>query len=731
MQQSSNKSLSILSHTLLMGVALGLMGCGSGGGSGGGGAASTVAPLSSGNGSGQIVGLSISPPEDITVDTGINSTFQVIVDGYYTNGQAVDLTRTVSYDVDDAAVATVSGDGMIEPKGVGTTTVTVKVQTAGGELTATKNVTVVSAPASAPQPNFVELTVYPKSRTLDLVNSGQSVDQLQQIVIVGMDDTGRIWDLTRVNGVQISDYTDPDLGPSTAGSLSPQGLFRGVMEGEQVLLVTRIDTAGLVAGSHIVLGNGQSKPVPPSALYSGMPLAGTGNAIDQAILLELSKQFIEPSGLSTDSEFLRRVYQDAIGRLPSQAEVEAFTADQSADKRSAVISQLVDSQAFADHWGKLLGEWFLVKDTTFDAWASTQLAAGATMTDIVTDLATGAGQGGQLFDTQHPTAANKVDILLLTGTGMTAECAQCHDHPVTGPNDTPKWTQAERFPLDAFFATTDEERQALDKQDNRFGPLYEPGFILDPTATVTTTYADPLAARRAEFAQLLTASDAFKRGFGHRIFSHVTVPLLDPNQFIAKNLDSVTIPTALDAITTGFGQSNTSLKEFCRDLFNSGYYQLTAVAVDATNDPLLARHLMERMQSEACESLVENVTGMPLNNRGFFRQTFGFPLDRDGIAERSVAVNMSQSLVLMNSPIVQDAVTNPAGRVALLATDVDAGAMTNQDAVTQLFRVALARDPIATEMTLCLDVIGQAGSTQAGLEDVAAVLMSTIEAVAH
>jgi len=143
--------------------------------------------------------------------------------------------------------------------------------------------------------------------------------------------------------VQISDYNDPDLGPSTAGSLSPQGLFRGVMDGEEVLLVTRLDNQGLVAGSHIVLGNGQSKPVPPTALYSGAPLAGTGNAIDQAILSELSKQFIEPSGLASDGEFVRRVYQDAVGRLPTAAEYEAFASDQSATKREDLVDALIAS----------------------------------------------------------------------------------------------------------------------------------------------------------------------------------------------------------------------------------------------------------------------------------------------------------------------------------------------------------------------------------------------------
>ena len=41
------------------------------------------------------------------------------------------------------------------------------------------------------------------------------------------------------------------------------------------------------------------------------------------------------------------------------------------------------------------------------------------------------------------------DVLILATAGMTAKCAKCHDHPLAGANDLVRWTQQERYPIDA------------------------------------------------------------------------------------------------------------------------------------------------------------------------------------------------------------------------------------------------------------------------------------------
>jgi hypothetical protein len=126
-------------------------------------------------------------------------------------------------------------------------------------------------------------------------------------------------------------------------------------------------------------------------------------------------------------------------------------------------------------------------------------------------------------------------------------------------------------------------------------------------------------------------------------------------------------------------------------------------------------------------SLLDSVTGATPNaaDTDFLRDVFGYPFMRAAPTERSDAVNMSQALVLNNSPIVQGRVAG--AKIAQLATDVTNGKITQTDAITSIFRTALSRDPAPAEITLANDTIGQAATLQEGLEDVEAAVVGTIE----
>jgi len=72
--------------------------------------------------------------------------------------------------------------------------------------------------------------------------------------------------------------------------------------------------------------------------------------IDQAVLARLAKLKIPPAKICTDAVFVRRVYLDVIGTLPTAAEARSFLADTSNDKRSALIERLLKRDEFADYW---------------------------------------------------------------------------------------------------------------------------------------------------------------------------------------------------------------------------------------------------------------------------------------------------------------------------------------------------------------------------------------------
>ncbi len=132
--------------------------------------------------------------------------------------------------------------------------------------------------------------------------------------------------------------------------------------------VVTIDDTGLATStgpgdSHVVAfyDNGVV-PVPVMLPVSDKfgpkyPAVPTPTKIDELVVQKLRKVGIVQSDLATDAEFLRRVSLDMIGTLPTAAEVEAFLADQSTDKRAKKIDELLERPAYAAWWATRFADW--------------------------------------------------------------------------------------------------------------------------------------------------------------------------------------------------------------------------------------------------------------------------------------------------------------------------------------------------------------------------------------
>jgi hypothetical protein len=580
-----------------------------------------------------ITALAVVPSGQIQVARGLGAAFQIAVDGHHrTHDAPLDLTREVSFVVEDESVCTISGDGLIAPVGTGVTTVRVRWQGPEGQSLETATEVAVTAPLANP-PELVELEIHPAYRTLDQVDVLNGVRQRQQLLVLATDADGRRHDLTRDVAIEVLDGNgEPAL---INAHVSNNGLLTGGVNGE-IFTVVRIPRRGLLAASHFVLGTGQAAPADTGRFYSGYPLAGSTNPLDQAIFANLEPLRLEPAPLADDGEFLRRLYGDTLDRAPTAAELVAFEADDNPAKRAEEIDRVLASAEFSARWAGIVGEWLemprrarilgtegqrfdltapantlsivvdggaaqtitfveadfpnqglasalagevvtkinqslqgaravregafvsLVSEpgygrslevlngagavelglanqtsTVIDTWARDALDANTSLGEMVAELVRGEVPA---FEAKNPSAADKVDVLMQATTAMTAKCAKCHDHPLTGINDPLRWTQQERYPIDAFFATTPEEARAYDaRTGQRFGDPLQPFFVLAPNATVGVTLSSPLAQRRAALARILSESAAFQRGLGHRVFAEVATPLLDPNQFLQRD----------------------------------------------------------------------------------------------------------------------------------------------------------------------------------------------------
>lgn len=72
----------------------------------------------------------------------------------------------------------------------------------------------------------------------------------------------------------------------------------------------------------------------------------------------MAKDNVLSAPVCSDAEFIRRVYLDITGRIPSATDVTAFLADTSANKRDALVDKLVGSPEYVDKWTMFFGDLF-------------------------------------------------------------------------------------------------------------------------------------------------------------------------------------------------------------------------------------------------------------------------------------------------------------------------------------------------------------------------------------
>ena len=202
--------------------------------------------------------------------------------------------------------------------------------------------------------------------------------------------------------------------------------------------------------------------------------------IDAIIQLDLKKHKLQPNPPVSDIQFVRRVYLDVIGRIPTDKELGEFFADNRRDRRARLIDKLLESPGHESHMFNWLGDMLRVKDDyyrigktwTFHTWLKLQLRENRPWDELVYDMLTAEGRLGENGATAYllRDASMPLDSLsntLTTFLGANVACAQCHDHPFA------KWTQRDFYEMASFFGSTafervDTRKPAITLRDERF-----------------------------------------------------------------------------------------------------------------------------------------------------------------------------------------------------------------------------------------------------------------------
>ena len=191
------------------------------------------------------------------------------------------------------------------------------------------------------------------------------------------------------------------------------------------------------------------------------------NDIDKLILAGLEKHGVEPNGAINDETFVRRVYLDIIGRVPTIEEAENFHGSTYERKREQLVADLLESEGHMarayNFWADILrinnglGNNSRDVEAAYQLWVKQAIEENKPYDEFVNDLVSAKGViwengaiGYYIRDRGMPldNMSNTVRVFL----GTRLECAQCHDHPFD------KWTQMDYYQMAAFSYGMDSRR---------------------------------------------------------------------------------------------------------------------------------------------------------------------------------------------------------------------------------------------------------------------------------
>jgi hypothetical protein len=180
--------------------------------------------------------------------------------------------------------------------------------------------------------------------------------------------------------------------------------------------------------------------------------------IDALVAKGLAKEKLKPNKPVTDETFLRRVYLDVTGRIPTQAETVAFLDSKDANKRAKLIDQLLASDGYVYHFYNYWADILRAQSTGIGDSSAAQeylnflrksLRENKPYDQFVRELVGAEGTifktgaiGYYMRDRGMPLDNLATTIRVFLGTRI--ECAQCHNHPFD------KWTEMDFYKMAAF-----------------------------------------------------------------------------------------------------------------------------------------------------------------------------------------------------------------------------------------------------------------------------------------
>ena len=570
------------------------------------------------------------------------------------------------------------------------------------------------------------VTVYPADLTLDA--GGQS----HRLVVMGSFTDGSQRDVTHLSVLESSD--------DSIASVTREGVVTSHRRGE-VFISVRLPA--FISGVRVDVVPGQEAP---AALAQGW------NFIDEAVYARLSKLRMTPAEVCSDDDFVRRVFIDTIGLLPTLAEYEQFQNDMRSDKRARLVDSLLARPEFTDLWTMKWGERLQARSIVsasashqkatvrYTEWLRRQIEAETPMNEVIRRLVASKGTWIENPETnfyreRDPKVLMESMAQLFLGARL--QCAQCHNHPFD------RWTQNDYYGMVAFFART-QKKSCEDMMDvlvydapsgETIHPVTQkqvtPKFLGGPIPTAADR------ERRSVLAGWLTAPDnrLVARNLANIYWQHFFgVGIIEPVDD-ARVSNPPSNPELLDALATRLIEVGFKPRSLMRDILLSRTYQHASVPNETNLDDTrnYSHSYPRRLLAEVLWDCLTQASGY--YDDGFYFERPGTRavqigdggitttfLSTFGRSKRATPCTcevksqptLSQALNLINGSSITHCIERGKNLPAWSATNSDP-----QHVIRSLYITSLSRLPSESETATFTEVLRtHAGGTRVALQDI-------------
>ena len=506
------------------------------------------------------------------------------------------------------------------------------------------------------------------------------------------------------------------------------------------------------------------------------------NEIDHYVFSKLKLFNQNPSAVSDDLTFLRRVSLDITGSLPSSDTARSFLSDKRKDKRSILIEELLKSEEYASFWALKWADLLRVEEKTLDSkgvekiygWLKEMIGSGKPLDQFTKDIlcATGSTYNNPPANFYRALRApvNRAEAVAQVFIGTRINCAKCHDHPFENVRQDDYYRFAAIFDAIDYEIIENKRKDGFDKhrfvgeqviklvsadkfqnkflKDPRTKKPPEPGF-LDPSSGPIKSFDN----RLEEVADWITSHPRFAKVQANRIWSNlVGQPLVDPIDDV-RETNPASNPELLHFLSKELIESGFDQKHLIRLITNSITYQLSSdpgLVLNIGTDLTFARakvmrypaeviidaaHKSMSIEGEFSDSLkskyaitmpgVDSVhlSKNPHENDKFLK-IFGKPARlTNSDAERSNETTLAQVFELTAGKTLNTILSHQENKIGqLLKNGKD-----DLEIIDELYWSILTRPPVDEEWSAFLSYLNMSSNRRSALEDVAWSLLNAKE----